>query len=73
MKKEILVLEPDEQQSRNLCDFLTDHDYTTISMNSLVNMDQYIEEKDCRALILNLDNVAVTNKVFRELKKKGRC
>ena len=68
--KEILVLDPDELQSRNLCDLLTDHDYTTISMNSLVNMDQYFEENDCRALILNLDSVAVTNKVFRELKRK---
>jgi len=70
VKKEILVLDPDERQSRNLRDLLTDHDYTTISMNSLLNMDQYIEENDCRALILNLDNVAVTNKVFRELKRK---
>ena len=70
VKKEILVLDPDERQSRNLRDLLTDHDYTTISMNSLVNMDQYIEENDCRALIMNLDNVAVTNKVFRELKRK---
>ena len=68
--KEILVLDPDELQSRNLRDLLTDHDYTTISMNSLVNMDQYFEENDCRALILNLDSVAVTNKVFRELKRK---
>ena len=70
MEKEVLVLDPDERQSRNLRDLLTDHDYTTISMNSLVNMDQYIEENDCRALILNLDNVAVTNKIFRELKRK---
>ena len=70
MKKEVLVLDSDEQQSRNLCDLLTAYEYTAISMNSLVNMDQYIEENDCRALILNLDKVAVTNKVFRELKTK---
>jgi len=70
MKKEVLVLDPDERQNRNLCQLLTDYDYTTIVMYSLVNMDQYIEENDCRALILNLDNVAVTNKVFRELKRK---
>ena len=70
MKKEVLVLDPDEQQSRNLCDLLTVYEYTAISMNSLVNLDQYIEESDCRALILNLDKVAVTNKVFRKLKTK---
>jgi hypothetical protein len=33
-------------------------------------MGQYIEENDCRALILNLDKVAATNKVFRNLKTK---
>ena len=71
VKKEILVLDPDERQRRNLRDLLADHDYTTISMNSLVNMDLYIEENDCRALIMNLDNVAVTNKIFRELKRKN--
>ena len=70
MKKEVLVLDPDEQQNRNLCDILTAYDYTAISMNSLVNVDQYIEESDCRTLILNLDKVAVTNKIFRALKTK---
>jgi len=70
MKKEVIVLDPDEQQRRNLCDLLTAYKYTAISVNSLVNMGHYIEENDCRALILNLDKVAVTNKVFRELKTK---
>ena len=70
MKKEVLVLDPDEQQRRNLCDLLTAYKYTAISVNSLVNMGHYIEENDCRALILNLDKVAMTNKVFRELKTK---
>ena len=70
MKKEVLVLDPDEQHSRNLCDLLTAYKYTAISVNSLVNMGHYIEENDCRALILNLDKVAMTNKVFRELKTK---
>ena len=71
MKKEVLVLDPDEQHSRNLCDLLTAYKYTAISINSLVNMDQYIEESDCHALILNLDKVAVTNKIFRALKTKN--
>jgi DNA-binding NtrC family response regulator len=70
MKKEVLVLDPDKRQSQNLCDLLTAHDYTAITMNSLVNIDRYIEKNDCRALILNLDKLSVTNKVFRELKRK---
>ena len=70
MKKEVLVLDPDKQQSRILCDVLTASDYTAIWMNSLAELNQYIEERDCRALILNLDQVAVDNKVFRQLKTK---
>ena len=70
MKKEVLVLDPDEQQSRNLCDLLTVYQYTAISMNSLLGVDRYIAANDCRALILSLDTTAVTNKIFRELKTK---
>ena len=70
MEKEVLVLDPDEQQRRNLCGLLKANDYTTIPMTSLVKMDRYFEENDSRALILNLDKVAVTNKVFRKLKTK---
>lgn len=70
MEKEVLVLDPDVQQSRNLCEILTACDYTAKSMNSLVNMNQYIEARDCRALILNLDSLAVTNKIFRDLKRE---
>jgi len=70
MKKEVLVLDPDEQQNKKLRDLLTTYDYTAISMNSLAKTGQYIEENDCRALILNLDKVSATNKVFRDLKTK---
>ena len=70
MEKEVLVLDPDQQQRRNLCGLLKANDYTTISMTSLDKIDQYAEENDSLALILNLDTVAVTNKVFRQLKTK---
>ena len=70
MNKEILILDPDQGQNQTLCELLSDHSYTTIAMNSLVNMDEYMADHDCRALILNLDHVAATNKVFRDLKKK---
>ena len=68
MKKEVLILDPDEQQSRTLCDVLTAFDYTAVSIDSLAKMDRYIEANECRALILNLDQVAVDNKIFRKLK-----
>ena len=39
-------------------------------MNSLANMDRYMDETDCRVLVLNLDNTSVTNKTLRDLKRK---
>ncbi|UCD80143.1 MAG: response regulator [Desulfobacterales bacterium] len=71
MKKEVLVLDPDERQSQNLCGMLTANEYTPIAMKSLVDMRRYIEENDCHAIILNLDMVTVTNKGFKEFKRKN--
>ncbi len=71
MKKEVVVLDADEKQCKALCTMLTDHKYMSIPMSSLTTMDQYLGESDCRAIILNLDNVSVTNKILRDLKRKN--
>ena len=39
-------------------------------MNSLAKMDQYINDSDCRAVVLNLDNISVTNRALRDLKRQ---
>ena len=69
-EKEVIVLDTDTTQSQNLIDFLNDNAYTATPMNSLVNMDQYVAETDCSAVVLNLDNISVTNKILRDLKRK---
>ena len=71
MKKEVVVLDADKSQNQNLCAFLNDNTYTATPMNSLANMDRCITETDCRAVVLNLDNISVTNKTFRDLKRKN--
>jgi len=71
MKKEVVVLDADKSQSQNLCTFLNDNTYTAIPMNSLANMDRCIAETDCRAVVLNLDSITVTNKTLRDLKRKN--
>ncbi len=68
--KEVIVLDADTTQSQNLVAYLKANAYTATSMSSLANMDQYVAETDCRAVILNLDNISVTNKILRELKRK---
>jgi DNA-binding NtrC family response regulator len=70
MKKEVVVLDTDQKQGNNLCRLLTDHQYETAPLSSLNALDDYLEESDCRALIMNLDTVMVTNKTLRELKRK---
>jgi len=70
-EKEVIVLDTDTTQSQNLIDFLNDNAYTATPMNSLVNMDQYVAETDCSAVVLNLDNIPVTNKMLRDLKRRN--
>ena len=69
-EKEVIVLDADTTHRQNLVAFLKDNAYTATPMNSLANMDRYMAETDCRAVVLNLDNIAVTNKVLRDLKRK---
>jgi DNA-binding NtrC family response regulator len=69
-EKEVIVLDTDTTQSQNLVAYLNDNAYTATPLNSLANMDQYMAETDCRAVVLNLDNISVTNKILRDLKRK---
>jgi DNA-binding NtrC family response regulator len=70
MEKEVVVLDTDKMQRKSLCALLSDHEYMSTPMSSLTNMDQYLVDSDCRAIILNLDNVLVTNKSLKHLKRK---
>ena len=69
-EKEVIVLDSDTTHSQNLVSFLKDNSYTATPMSSLANMDCYMAETDCRAVVLNLDNITVTNKILRDLKRK---
>ena len=69
-EKEVIVLDAETTQSQNLVAFLNDNAYTATPMNSMVNLDQYLAETDCRAVVLNLDSIPVTNKLLRDLKRK---
>jgi len=71
MEKEVVVLDTDKKQCKSLCALLTDHEYMSIPMTSLTSMDQHLRESDCRAIILNLDSVSVTNKSLKQLKREN--
>lgn len=69
-EQEVLVLDTDEIQSRSLSNLLAKHHYHPVTLNSLENFENEETKTEYRALVLNLDNVPVTNKVVRELKRK---
>ncbi|MBT8372275.1 MAG: hypothetical protein HKO68_00830 [Desulfobacterales bacterium] len=69
-EKEVIVLDAETTQSHKLVAFLNDNTYTATPMNSLENLDQYAAENNCRVVVLNLDNISVTNKLLRDLKRK---
>jgi len=71
MEKEIVVLDANEKQCQNLCAMLEERHYPATPMYSLLNVESYIREGACRALILDLDSVSVDNVVLRELKRKS--
>ena len=71
MQKEVVVLDSNKKQCKSLCALLTENEYQSTTMNSMASMDQYLGESDCRAIILNLDTVAVSNKSLKQLKIKN--
>jgi len=71
MKKEVIVLYGNQTLSQNICNMLEVHSYKLASLNSLADLNGYMAESQCRAVILNLDNMPVTNKTLKELKSKN--
>lgn len=39
-------------------------------MSNMADLEPFLQAGDCRAVILNLDNIRVTNKTLRDLKRK---
>ena len=59
MKKEVAVLDKDQKQCANLCALLADRQYKVSSLSSFSDMETYLEERECRAVTLDLDTMAI--------------
>jgi len=70
MEKEVVVLDANTMQSQSICHMLESHRYRAAPLSSLSEFNACTGKSPCRALILNLDNIAVTNKTMRQLKAK---
>jgi DNA-binding NtrC family response regulator len=70
MKKMVIVLDTDKKQRDSLCTLLADNNYQAAPMSMLSELEQQLEQSDCQAAIVNLDNISVTNKNFKAIKHK---
>lgn len=69
MKKAVVVLTSDATQSEILCTMLTEKQYLPISISAPEAVHQSIEDIASPVLILDLDSIAATNVMLRNLKK----
>jgi len=69
-RNKIVVLDTDKKQCERLCSLLADHDYDASQMSSMRDMERYLGVSDCRVVILNLDSLAVNNRILKKLKQK---
>jgi DNA-binding NtrC family response regulator len=67
MQKDILILDSDKKQCAELCDLLEKGQFSATAIHSLQNIDRCLEEKDCLAVIMDIDTVSINNRTIREL------
>jgi DNA-binding NtrC family response regulator len=70
MKKKILVLNANAQECLSLCAFLNQHHFLTVPADSIQELENILREGDCIAVILDLDTIPVSNRIFKELSIK---
>ncbi|MBW1773162.1 MAG: response regulator [Deltaproteobacteria bacterium] len=68
----IIIIDSDKEQCRKLREILGAHHYPADIFPSLLDMEEVIEEKDPRVVILNLDTVPIDNRKIKDIKQRNR-
>ncbi|MEE8397651.1 MAG: hypothetical protein V3S89_01515 [Desulfobacterales bacterium] len=71
MKRAIVVADSSREECRKLCNMLESWHYQAVPMHSLKDLDEYVENNQCLAVILDVDTVAVDNRAIGMLSKKN--
>ena len=71
MQEPVVVVDSDENQSLELCRLLEAEHYKTTALYSIANLEGAVCKNDCQVVIVDLDNLPVENRLFRELKKSN--
>lgn len=70
MKKKILVLSANVQESTSLCALLNEDNLLTVPVDSIQELENILIEGDCIAIILDLDTIPVNNRNLKEFSIK---
>ncbi len=71
MKKPgLAIIDADTQNGQQFCAFLERFNYSTSLLNSLEDLEGYLEHDPESAVILDLDSIAVQSQAIRTLKKR---
>ena len=71
MEKGIVVLDANEKQCQKLCAMLEERNYGAIPMYFPSELQEYLQVSTCRVVILDLDTVAVNNRMLGEFRRKN--
>jgi len=71
-KLEVMVIDADQTQCREVCAFLGQGDYRAIPLYSLADLEKHLVHQQSGVLILDLDTVPVDNHFFRDLRERHR-
>ena len=71
MGRPILVVDANKEQCKALCAILEDEQYRAIPFNSLVNLEEEIQENACQVVILDLDTLSVDDRFITKLRRKN--
>jgi len=67
MQKRILVVDAVRKQCRQVCTLLEKRGYPATPMHSILNLGRSLAGGEYRVVILDIDTVAVDNRMIREL------
>jgi DNA-binding NtrC family response regulator len=70
MNQKIIILDADKKQSEELCIFFQSHFYDSIGLNSLPNLETWLNQHDCMAVLIDIDTIPVDNRMIRDLTLK---
>lgn len=70
MKKKILVVSSNVQESKSLCDLLNQHHFLSGTADSIQELKNILRQGDYTSVILDLDTMPFSNRNLKELSIK---